>query len=253
MNASGPTATMLPSGGVGGSNDDVPIGDISALALVSLVLGMASPLSLVAPLLWAIPLVGAALAIMTIRRIASSDGALVGRLAAVIGLALCVGSLAAAASRSIVTEQVLSRQAREFATEWLGVLQSGDTQTAFGYTAASMRGPAPPPPPGAPAEPEPKRDPLADFRDHPLVRYMTSVGKDAEVKFDRQVGNGPETAGDARLTEDFSVTPVKGSSAPAVTVHVALQRSQPTSLSPGKWLISDYSGDNLPGASTNAE
>ena len=163
--------------------------------MVSLFLGLASPLSLVAPLLWAIPLVGAVLAIMTIRRIASSDGALVGRLAAVIGLALCVGSLAAAASRSVVTEQVLSRQAREFATEWLGILQSGDTQTAFGYTVDSMRGPAPPPPPGTPPTAEPPRDPLADFREHPLVRYMTSVGKDAQVKFDHQVGNGAETTG----------------------------------------------------------
>jgi hypothetical protein len=251
MNASGPTATMLPSSGVRESNDEVPIGDISALAVVSLFLGLASPLSLVAPLLWAIPLVGAVLAIMTIRRIAMSDGALVGRLAAVIGLALCVGSLAAAASRLVVTEQVLSRQAREFATEWLGILQSGDTQTAFGYTAFGMRGPAPPPPPGAPAEPE--HDPLAEFREHPLVRYMTSVGKDAEVKFDHQVGNGAETAGDARLMEEFSVTPGKGSSASAVSIHVALQRSQPTSLSPAKWLISDYSGDNLPGSSANAE
>jgi hypothetical protein len=253
MNASGPTATMLPAGGVRGSNDEVPIGEISALAIVSLLLGLASPLSLAAPLLWAIPLVGMVLAIMTIRRVASSDGALVGRSAAVVGLALCVGSLAAAASRSIVTEQVLSRQAREFATEWLGILQSGDAQTAFGYTVASMRGPAPPPPPGTPAEAEPKHDPLAEFLEHPLVRYMTSVGKEAEVRFDHQVGNGADTIGEARLREDFSVTPGKGSTAPAVSVHVVLQRSQPTSLSSAKWLISDYSGDNLPSAAANGE
>jgi hypothetical protein len=246
MNASGPTATMLPSGSVRGSDDDVAIGEISALAVVSLVLGLASPLSLAAPLLWAIPLVGAVIAVMTIRRIASSDGGLVGRSAAVIGLALCVGSLAAASTRAIVTEQALSSQAREAASEWLATLQSGDTRAAYEATVSGVRGPAPPPPPGSPAASEPVRDPLADFRDHPLVRYVVSVGKEADVRFAGQEGSGADVISGGRLTEDFLVSPAQGSTGAPVTVHVSVQRSRPNNLSAAKWLVSEYAGDNLP-------
>ena len=252
MNVSGQTATMLSSGAVR-ADDEVAVGEISALAIVSLVFGLASPLSLAAPLLWAIPLVGAAIAIMTIRRIAASDGARVGRLAALVGLALCVGSLAAAATRSIVTELTLSYEARDVATQWLAILKSGDTRAAFDSTAAAARGPAPAPPPGPPAASEPVRDPLADFRDHPLVRYMATVGNETDVRFAGQQGSGAELIGGGRVTEDFLVTPGKGSTSPAVTVHISVQRMRPNSLSAAKWLIADYAGDNLPAASGDSQ
>jgi hypothetical protein len=243
MNGSG-SATVTPPGSILKGNEDVPLGNISALAVVSLVLGLASPLSLAAPLLWAIPLVGAVLAVMTIRRIATSDGALVGRRAAVIGLALCVASLAAAASRSVLTEQLLSHQARQVAAEWLATLQAGDTQAAFSATAESTRGPEPPPPPGTPAAPP--RDLFGEFRKNSLVRYLASVGKEAEVRFVRQVAGSPEMGNASRLTEYFLVSPAKDSALPAVTVHVGIDRLRANSVAAAKWQIGEYGGDNLP-------
>ena len=91
MVASGPSTATLPAHSVVGGEEEPAISNISALSVVSLLLGLAAPLSLAAPLLWAIPLFGAAVAIVTMRRIASSDGTLIGRRAAVIGLALSVG------------------------------------------------------------------------------------------------------------------------------------------------------------------
>ena len=214
--------------------------------MVSLAFGLASPLSLAAPLFWAIPLVGAVIAIMTIRRIGASDGALVGRQAAVIGLALCVGSLAAAATRSIVSEQTLSYQAR----------RRGDPMACDIEVRRHPRRHLNPRPlrhavrlrhrrPGSPAASQPVREPLADFQDHPLVRYMASVGKEADVTFAGQQGQRPELSAGGRLTEDLLVTPAKESASPAVTVHISVQRTRANSLSAAKWWIADYAGDNL--------
>jgi hypothetical protein len=253
MNASGQHATTLSSGSILGDREDVAVGNISALAVMSLILGLASPLSLAAPLLWAIPLAGAVIAVMTIRRIALSDGALVGRQAAVIGLALSVASLTAAASRSVVTEQVLSYQARHVAAEWLAMLQAGDMQTAFKSTAEGKRGPAPPPPPGSPAAAEPPRDRLAEFRQDRLIRYLATVGKDAAISFDHQATGSPETGNGGRLTEYFLVSPTSGSTLPTKTVHVGVDRIRASSLLAANWVIAEYGGDNLPDQSAGDE
>jgi hypothetical protein len=237
---------MLPANAVIGGEDESTIGDISALSVVSLMLGLAAPLSLMAPLLWAIPLFGAVLAMVTMRRIALSDGALIGRRAAVIGLALSVASLCAAASRSIVTQQVLSHQARSTALEWFTLLEAGDVASAFQYTVDSTRGPAPPPPPGSAEPAEPPRDLMAEFRGKAVVQYLTSVGQGAQTQFDQDLEFTIESNGEVRLRQQFLVTPATGSSSSTVAVHVTMIWSRPARLASAKWLVADFGGENLP-------
>src|SRR5882757_9384463 len=202
---SGHSTTRLPAHAVVGGEDESSIGNISALAVTSLLLGIFSPLSFMAPLLWAIPLFGAAVAIVAMRRIASSEGVLIGRKAAVIGLALSVASLCAAASRSVVSQQMLTAEARTTALQWFSMLEAGDVSGAFHVTVDSTRGPAPPPPPGTPAPEEPPRDPLADFRAHPLVEYLMSVGKGAQTQFDQDLDFAADSSGEVRVKEQFLV------------------------------------------------
>jgi hypothetical protein len=249
MDASGHSATILPAHAVVGGEEDSTIGNISALSVVSLMLGLAAPLSLMAPLLWAIPLAGAAIAMVAMRRIAASDGALIGRRAAVIGLALSVASVCAAASHSIVTQQVLSHQARSTALEWFTLLEAGDVASAYQYTVESMRGPEPPPPPGSPPPTEPPRDPQADFRDTPLVQYVVSLGPDAQTRFDQELDFTAAPNGDFSSKQQFLVIPAAGSVSSAVVVHVTMVWSLPSRMGYNKWLVSDYGSDNLPARS----
>jgi hypothetical protein len=237
---------MLPAHAVVGDVEDTPIGNISALAVVSLLLGLASPLSLMAPLLWAIPLCGATLAIVTIRRVAASDGVLIGRQAAVIGLALSVASLCAAASRFISSEQMLSHQARAVALEWLTRLESGDAAGAFQYTTESTRAPGPPHAPGQTEPTEPPHDPVADFSSVPLIRFLTSVGKGAQTLYDKDLDIAEEANGAVHVKLQFLVIPPGASAASAVIVNVTLDRHLRSIFDSAKWYVAEYRSDNLP-------
>jgi hypothetical protein len=79
-----------PSMAVIGADEDTVYRTLSVMSLISLCLGLAAPLCLVAPLLYAIPIAGTAVALVALRQIATSDGALIGRKAALVALALCV-------------------------------------------------------------------------------------------------------------------------------------------------------------------
>jgi hypothetical protein len=227
-----------------GEEEEPAIGAISALAVVSLLLGLAAPLSLAAPLLWAIPLFGVAISLVTIRRIAASDGALIGRRGAVIGLALSVASLSAAASRAFTVDQMLSHEAQEFASGWLASIQEGRTQAAFDLTMESMRGPAPPPPPGQPPSSEPPRDLRQEFQKSPLIQYLSKLGKGAKLNFDHQVGDTSDLGRDGRLSEYFTVSSASGGD--TKSVHIVLAKRTPTGVLDSRWYVTEYGGEDLP-------
>ncbi len=75
---------------------------VSASAIFALVLGLFSAVAFAHPLLWALPLVAAGLAIAALVRIAQQPHELIGRKAALIGLAAAVLFGSAAISYSFV-------------------------------------------------------------------------------------------------------------------------------------------------------
>ena len=102
----------------------------SVLAIIALLLGLASPFCFIGPLLFVVPLLGAAVSVLAIRRIDTSQGALAGRWAAVAGLALCVVSLVTALTRDMVGQHLRASQAEAFARDWLGLLIAGRPEEA---------------------------------------------------------------------------------------------------------------------------
>ena len=96
--------TSTPSAVVIGADEDAAYRTLSILSVVSLILGVAAPLAFFAPLLLVIPLAGIATALLAIRHIALSEGALMGRAAALVGLVLSVGCISAAFTRTALTE-----------------------------------------------------------------------------------------------------------------------------------------------------
>lgn len=229
----------------GGNGEALEYRTLSVLAIVSLVLGLASPLCLLAPLLLAIAYFGAATSIVALRRIASSGGLLAGRGVALAALALSVASLGAFYGRDLATRQLLTHQAKTVALQWFELLQTGQAEQALELTVRR----APAAPQAEPGEAADKSDTesiaLANFRENPLVRNLSTVGKRAAVRWSRNLSLEAEPHGLGTVEQLYSVTSVDPKQA-AFEARLTLQRARKTGRDRPTWLITDY---GLAGAS----
>ena len=103
---------------------------LSPLAIIALVLGVASALTLANPLLAIVPIGAIALAVAALRSIATSGPHLSGKALAVTGLCLATLFLGWGMAAQIHHQTIIRQRAREFADDWLKVVASGDLQRA---------------------------------------------------------------------------------------------------------------------------
>jgi hypothetical protein len=225
-------------------DDEAPYRTISILSIVGLILGIAAPLAFFAPLLYAIPIAGITVALMSIRGISLSDGALIGRKAAIIGLVLSVASLSAAFMRTAMFQQLLSRQARVATLEWIELLRSGDAETAYKLTSASRQGS--PPNAADPANAAEKSTPLDTFRANPVAHFLLDHAEGVPVAFVRDTVFDPATPGNERIQQLYQVgVPAETNDAATTTLTVMLQRVRGSDSAPAQWLIAAYNSDDL--------
>lgn len=242
-------------------DEEITYRSVSVLSIVGLVVGLAAPLSLVAPLLWVVPIVGAAISLAAILRIASSDGALVGRGAALVGLVLCVVSISAAASRSGFAKYFVSRQAREVVLEWVAALQAGHSQQAFELTVEGARQSSTPASEtqvqgdeqgnqrGGEPEPDdaPAGSPLEKFLENPVVHFLMTDGANAQASFDRDLAVEFGARGEVHIQQQFTLRWTgSDETTPPVNVQIILTRSGSLASAASRWLVSDFQSDDLP-------
>ena len=105
-------------------------GAISPLAVAALLLGLASFLALSSLLLLVVPVAAAFAGLLALKRIDVSEGALIGRTAALIGVicALLFGSIAV--SSAVSRNRTLESRAEAFADAWLQIVVDGQLQRA---------------------------------------------------------------------------------------------------------------------------
>ncbi len=130
---------------------------LSSLAVCALLLGLASPVALFAPLLAVVPTAGILCALFALVRINTSAGGLSGKKLAYWGLALSVLCVVAAPMRVQMRDSVYGRQADAAARQWLELVSKNQTETALNQLSGNARmgisGPPPaegPPPVVAP-------------------------------------------------------------------------------------------------------
>jgi hypothetical protein len=218
---------------------------ISALAIVALVFGLAAPLCFWAPFLMVIPLVGAGLSIVALRRIAASDGALTGRGVALAALALCLASATASISHDRVTRHLRSNQAEVLARQWIDLLLNGRTQAAFALTVDGSRPPAPP----GPGEPPPKETPFETFTKNPVVKALVGAGPDSNVRFERISSYRPLSSRQVVVQQEYSIVPAASKNSQAsnpVGVVLDLQRSSLAGEKNLHWLVLSFRDSNTP-------
>ncbi|HEX3599298.1 MAG TPA: hypothetical protein VHU84_04100 [Lacipirellulaceae bacterium] len=233
--ASGITSrTPSPAFHVDDSDESTNYHTFSVPAIISLILGLASPLCFGAPLLFAIPLAGCAIAIFALRRIAVSDGALAGRWAAVTGLILSAAMIVAPVSRAYALKVIRTHQAEEFARTWLEMVTSGHTDPAYHLTIDSLRGPAPTPP----EQKTPPPDPYATFLDSPQVKALVAAGADAKIRLVNLVDYDAQTFPRVFVRQQYEITPAgSASDASPVNVTLTLERTHVAKEGRSRWLV----------------
>jgi hypothetical protein len=216
----------------------VEYSSLSALAIVGLLFGLASPLCMVSRFFLFVPLLGAVFSVLALVRISASAGTLAGRAAACIGLALCVAFGVAELTRGIVTRQLRTAEAQEFATKWLDILTDGKVDEAFKLTVAGSR-PAPFPEPGQPA---PTSTPLDEFKKLELIQDIAAAGSDAKIDFESTEQYERRSWRQFNVQQLFRISPSATSDAKPKPFDVLLtvERSKFTTDYAWHWLISDY-------------
>lgn len=244
MNEQLKTSTRLPAPEPAFHADDTEqvagYRTVSALAIVSLLFGLAAPLCFAWSLLMVIPLFGAVISLVAIRRIDTSDGALAGRWAATAGLLLCVASGTAVVSRNLATRYARTRQAEVFGRDWIELLLTGDKEKAFRMTVDASRRAPPVPNPGLPT---PTKTPWELFLESPVVTQLADAGADSDIQFVDTLRYEQHPIRQFIIQQKFLVVlrnTAAATHAHPIEVLLTLQRSRLNRESQQRWLVSNF-------------
>lgn len=109
---------------------------VSGLAIVGLLAGLLSLLALAVPLLWAIAILAIWINVVALKRIDVNAPALLGRKAALAGLALAVVAFCAAPADWVVYRRLLREEARQAAMQWFDFLRTNKPLEAHQLTVS---------------------------------------------------------------------------------------------------------------------
>lgn len=155
---------------------------VSGWAMAALLLGLASILALVHPLLWCLPISGAVVSLVALRRIECSGVRVLGRKAALIGLAFSVIYGLAAPVRLKTHEHWLVARAERLADEFLEDLRTRQLDQAFALMLRSVeKAPSHKPAAGEKTDSEPPQDARQIFFSEQPVATLLRLGAQARA------------------------------------------------------------------------
>lgn len=156
---------------------------ISTLAVIGLLLALASVLAFVHPLLWLLPLAGAAASGWALVRLSAPDATQIGRKAALVALTLSLMLGAAAPVRWGLFRWQMQAEAQHLAWQWFEALREGNAYRAHQFTIYEAQRAAPDDDLATRySEPEQRRQ-IEDYVQDPAVQTLLSLGKYATVRY----------------------------------------------------------------------
>ena len=197
---------------------------ISSSAMAALVLGLLAPLAVLDPLLWSLPALGLFCSLFALRRIARNAPALLGRKAALAGLALSVFFLAAVPADWFVYRRLVRAEARGFATAWFELLAGQQPHKANQLTVhPEFRQPLDEKLWAFYGEGPRWRTKLEEYVAEPLVRTLLALGQKAQVRY-YKTGDQRHDAEKDHLAQFYAVTYDDSGEKKTFFVGVELQR-----------------------------
>lgn len=115
---------------------------VSKVAVAAVVAGLLSSLALMTPMLWILPLLGIAVAIVGLADVTRSGTEKAGRAAALVGLALSVGFGAQAVTAAVVSRTITESRVRAVASMWLDALRENRLADAQSMLSPHLLPPA---------------------------------------------------------------------------------------------------------------
>lgn len=206
---------------------------LSSMAVCALVLGLASPIALLAPLMVVIPLAGVVVALFALMQIANSAGALSGRPLATAGLVLSVICGIASPLRVVVRDSMYSDQAEEAGRVWLLAAANNQLSTALEQLTGNAKGGLMGPPSGE--GPPPKYDPettLINLGKDTLVTKLRAEAEHGDLTFAARSITCDATGITPRVAITYQTTAPDDS----LTINVILLRS----VAAGNWLVDSW-------------
>jgi hypothetical protein len=194
--------------------DEQPLAEyrsLAPLAVVSVVLGVASALIITTPLLAPIPVAAMVAAIAALRTISRSGGQLAGITVAIVGLCLGTFFLGLGLTSHLARQRVLEQRAHEMTDAFLGLLQDGKAREAHQFRQpASNRHSAPEAIAEHYATNQEAAKELQSFVSSPVVKDLTVLGHDANVRFEA-VSSATRDGKSDMLVLRYSFQPSSGS------------------------------------------
>lgn len=217
---------------------------LEPLAMLSVLLGLASPVAIWQPLLAVVPIVGLLAAAAALSKI-RGDRSRSGRNVALIGVVLSTFFLAAPLARYATAQIMLRRQAVPVAAEFLERLrQQHPEQAVLLQMAPDYR---PPIDDGLWSyfrNDGEARNQLQSFVQHPFVRMLLALGSDSEVKFLKVNGI---SAGNRMALIDLhytvTFTDEDGERKTLVVGILMERRTQPMNAELNPWRIREFTTD----------
>ena len=169
--------------------DEKPLAEyrsVSKLAVAAALFGLASALMLVGPLLLPVALFAIVLSVLALRSIAASEGQLVGRLPAIVGLSLAVLFIGWGFSRYVSRQSQLEVHARQFCDSWLVLMAEGRYREAHQLEVPSeQRIFAPEALQEFYAADQEARDRMESRISQPPMDVFVAEGSDVQYRFER--------------------------------------------------------------------
>jgi hypothetical protein len=149
-------------------------------AVLGLILGLLSPVALIDPMLWGVPLLGIFVSVWALRRIKKNPSTLAGRKRALLGLTIALLSVAAAPTDWFVYRQIVQDQAKQVADAWFRCLLENRPRTA-GKLVGPMQSSSDDSTASGGATG--KRADADRFTKTPVARTLLAMGPRARVRF----------------------------------------------------------------------
>jgi hypothetical protein len=229
--------------------DEQPLAEyrsLAPLAVVSVILGVASALILTSPLLAPLPVAAIVAAIAALRTISRSGGQLAGSGVAIVGLCLGTFFLGLGLTSHLARQRVLEQRAHEMTAAFLGLLQEGKAREAHQFRQpASNRLSAPEAIKEYYEKNSEAAKELQGFATSPVVKDLTLLGHDANVRFEA-VSSATRDGKTDMLVLRYSFQPA-GGSAPRKPIYVHVNRRYDEASKRYQWDISGVSDMPPPG------
>jgi hypothetical protein len=166
------------------TDDVVAYRAVSSLAVAALLVGLASTVAMLNPVGLIVSGIGLGLGCLSLVRLVRAGPALVGRKAALAGLALSALSATTATTQWYVAQRLLRGEARRFAQVWFDALARGNPYQAQELTLAPTQRPGPEETFRDFYRKNPRwRDELKRYVVQAPVRALLALGPAAEIRY----------------------------------------------------------------------